>query len=140
MKGYLTEGAELIGILCVNGIIAVSLRDCELILRSIAEAEPWLHDPGCAYLPWDPSPLPSRPLTIGVIREDHECHVLPPIRRTLDVTCSKLEAAGHELVDMELYICDELAKNATDFFQLEGAAVTLHGPLSNCRADMYLGS
>ncbi|KAF2099750.1 general amidase [Rhizodiscina lignyota] len=121
LKGYLTEGAEMIGILCVNGVIAVSLRDCDLLLRANAEAEPWLYDPGCAYLPWDPSPLPSRPLVFGVISKDHETHLLPPLKRVLDEACSKLKAAGHELVEIELYKSDELASNASNFFQIEGA-------------------
>ncbi|OAG38195.1 hypothetical protein AYO21_07528 [Fonsecaea monophora] len=120
LQGYLTEGAETVGILCVNGVLAVSMRDCELLLRAISDAEPWLYDPGCSYLPWDSQPLPEQPLVFGVIWEDHETTPLPPLLRILRETCDKLRAAGHEVVDMEFYKCAELAKNAVGHFKLEG--------------------
>ncbi|OAP55797.1 hypothetical protein AYL99_09949 [Fonsecaea erecta] len=120
LQGYLTDGAETVGILCVNGVLAVSMRDCELLLRSVSDAEPWLYDPGCSYLPWESQPLPERPLVFGIIREDHETTPLPPLLRILRETSDKLRAAGHEVVDMEFYKCAELAQNAVGHFKLEG--------------------
>ncbi|EXJ70781.1 uncharacterized protein A1O5_05771 [Cladophialophora psammophila CBS 110553] len=120
LQGYLTDGAETVGILCVNGVLAVSMRDCELLLRSISDAEPWLYDPGCSYLPWDSQPLLERPLVFGVIWEDHETTPLPPLLRILRETCDKLRTNGHEVIDMEFYKCAELAQNAVGNFKLEG--------------------
>ncbi|KAL1844710.1 hypothetical protein VTK73DRAFT_1990 [Phialemonium thermophilum] len=120
LRGYLTEGAEAIGILCVNGVMAVSLRDCDHLLRSVTDAEPWLYDPGCSYSPWDPSPLPERPLVFGVILEDHETTPLPPLQRIAREACDKLRAAGHEVIEIDFYRCAELAKNAVGHFKLEG--------------------
>jgi Asp-tRNA(Asn)/Glu-tRNA(Gln) amidotransferase A subunit family amidase len=100
------------------------MRDCELLLRSVSEAEPWLSDPGCAYLPWETRGTPSQPLAFGVIREDHESRMLPPVRRALDETCEKLRAAGHEIIEMgEFYKSAELTKNAQDLFKIEGGKV-----------------
>jgi Asp-tRNA(Asn)/Glu-tRNA(Gln) amidotransferase A subunit family amidase len=124
LKGYLTPGAESVGILCVNGVIAVSMRDCDLLLRSVAEAEPWLSDPGCSYLPWEKREVPSHPLAFGVIREDHESTMLPPVRRALEETCEKLRAAGHEIIELgEFYRSAELTQNAQNLFKIEGGKV-----------------
>ena len=123
LQGYLTLGAEAIGILCVNGVMAVSMRDCDLLLRCVSDAEPWLYDPGCATLPWDASPLPNRPLVFGIILEDHETTPLPPLLRIMKETCDKLRAAGHEVIEIDFYKCAELATNAVGHFKLEGGKV-----------------
>ncbi|OIW28582.1 amidase [Coniochaeta ligniaria NRRL 30616] len=120
LRGYLSLGAEAIGILCVNGVMAISMRDCDLLLRTVSDAEPWLLDPGFSYLPWDNSPLPDRPLVIGIIVEDHETSPLPPLIRIMRETCDKLRAAGHEVVEMDFYKCAELAQNAVGHFKVEG--------------------
>lgn len=124
LKGYLQNGAECVGILCVNGVIASSVRDCEMLLRYVSQAEPWLRDPSCAYLPWPISGIPERPLVFGVIREDHDTSPLPPVRRVLHETCLKLEKAGHEVVEIDFHRSAELAQVAVDFFKIDGGKVS----------------
>lgn len=136
LQGYLTDGAENIGILCVNGVMAVSARDCEYLLRVVTEAEPWLYDPGCQYMPWIPDPVPNRPLVIGLITDDRDTAALPPIRRVIAETCKKLQDAGHEIVDVEIHKLSELAKNALALFQIEGGKVCVSENLSYKRARL----
>ncbi|KAK9473854.1 amidase signature domain-containing protein [Dipodascopsis tothii] len=122
MKGFWSPGQDATGILCVNAPMAVSLRDIELVTREISLAEPWLRDPSCQYLPWiEPEPV-QRPLAIGVISYDKEVRSLPPIARILEETVAKLKAAGHEIVEMELYKAEEISVNAVNNFQIDGAA------------------
>ncbi|KAK9462318.1 amidase signature domain-containing protein [Lipomyces oligophaga] len=125
MKGYLEPGAETAGILCVNAPMAVSYRDLEMLMRVVAEAEPWLYDPSCQYMPWIvPKPVDG-PLSIGVIRFDTEVQTLPPIARVLDETVEKLKAAGHDIIELELFKGDEISDNAVDHFKVDGGAFLL---------------
>ncbi|KAK7204916.1 general amidase-like protein [Myxozyma melibiosi] len=125
VKGYLEPGAETAGILCVNAPMAVSVRDLEFVMKCMSDAEPWLYDPSCQYLPWnEPKPL-DRKLSIGVIRFDTEVQTLPPVARVLDETVEKLKAAGHEIVELELYLADEISANAVDHFKVDGGAFLL---------------
>jgi Asp-tRNA(Asn)/Glu-tRNA(Gln) amidotransferase A subunit family amidase len=123
VKGHFFEGAEVTGILCVSGVIAISLRDCELLLRTISEARPWLEDPGCAFLPWKAAGSSERPLVFGVIREDPESTLLPPVERVLTETADRLRIAGHEVVELEFHKCSELNQVALNFFRIDGGRV-----------------
>ncbi|KAK9332148.1 amidase signature domain-containing protein [Lipomyces starkeyi] len=117
IKGYWPDGEDVTGVLCVDGPVTTSARDLELIVRSIAKAEPWLVDPSCARLPWvDPEPL-GRVLRIGVIRG---VKTYEPITSIYSSFIDKVSGAGHELIDMELLHGDELADLATAFFKADG--------------------
>ncbi|KAK7203246.1 amidase signature domain-containing protein [Myxozyma melibiosi] len=117
IKGYWPDGEDVTGVLCVDGPITTSARDLELILKSIAIQEPWLVDPSCARLPWvDPEPL-DRPLRIGVI---NSVKTYEPITSIFKDFQSKVAAAGHELVEIDLHKVTELADIATRFFKADG--------------------
>ncbi|KAK9476900.1 amidase signature domain-containing protein [Lipomyces japonicus] len=116
IKGYWTAGEEYVGILCVDGPITTSARDLTLIQRAIAETEPWNYDPTCLRLPWSEPKLGNR-LRLGVIRN---IPMLEPIKTIFNDYVAKVEAAGHELVDMDMLLGDDLAKNCGDFFRLDG--------------------
>ena len=120
IKGQWANGAETAGILCVNGVLARSSQDCELIMREISRAEPWLVDPGCIYSPWQDVQTPKDPLVIGVIREEGEANLLPPVKRTLDTVAEKIKTAGHEIVELEFYRTLDLSEVAVNFFKVDG--------------------
>ncbi|KAK9465689.1 amidase signature domain-containing protein [Lipomyces arxii] len=120
MKGYWEPGSEVAGILCVNAPMAVSYRDCEMLIRVIADAEPWLYDPSCQYLPWLKLEPLARPLSLGVIRFDGEIQTMPPVTRVLNELVEKLKIAGHDIVELELYRAEEISENAVDFFTADG--------------------
>ncbi|KAK9462601.1 amidase signature domain-containing protein [Lipomyces oligophaga] len=116
IKSYWPEGEDVTGILCVDGPIATSVRDLELIVSSIAKSEPWLKDPSCARLPWiEPATL-ERPLRIGLI----SIKTYEPITSILANFVEKVKAAGHEVVPMEFLYGKELSDIATAFYKADG--------------------
>lgn len=116
IKGYWPPGEEYNGILCVDGPIAVSMRDCELIVKSISGTKPWLYDPTCICSPW-PQEVPAKEkLSIGVIKVD----TLEPITSILKEAIAKLEAAGHEIVEVEFLEEEKLQDIASELFKVDG--------------------
>ncbi|ANB14728.1 Amd2p [Sugiyamaella lignohabitans] len=120
IKGYWPPGEEYNGVLCVAGPIAVSMRDCELIIKAIAETEPWKYDPTCIYSPWPKQKTlaadDKRPLSIGVVRGP----TAEPITSILAEACKKITDAGHELVEMEIINGPEMLDLTTKIFQVDG--------------------
>lgn len=91
------------------GPIATSLRDCELLLKAIASAEPWTVDPDVVFGPWEAQgELPSRRRgsgkkpVIGIVRTDGLIEPLPPVQRVLDDVVAALRARGVEVVEMDI--------------------------------------
>ncbi|KAJ9656778.1 hypothetical protein H2201_008430 [Coniosporium apollinis] len=91
------------------GPIATTLRDCELLLKTIADAEPWMVDPDVVFGPWEAQgELPSRRRgssgkpVIGMVRTDGLIEPLPPVRRVLDDVAAALRARGVEVVEMDI--------------------------------------
>lgn len=52
----------------------------------------------------------TRPLVIGVIMDDGVVKVHPPIERVMKEARSKLESAGHELIDWDVSGHDECVR------------------------------
>lgn len=84
----------------VNGPLAHTLDDVELYSRALIGKEPWLHDPRCLPIPWREVQLP-RSLKIAIMWHDNMVRPTPPITRALRIVKSKLESAGHELVEWD---------------------------------------
>lgn len=124
VKGHFFAGAEVTGILCVSGVIAVSLRDCELLLRTISESQPWLEDPSCSFLPWKPMDPIRLPLVVGVISDEPATTLLPPVRRVLEETANCVRMAGHEVIELEFHKCAELNQVALNFAKIDGGRVS----------------
>ncbi|OJD32556.1 amidase [Diplodia corticola] len=92
----------------LSGPLATSLRDCELLVRSIVSAEPWLLDDSALNLPWRSTSPPASsttttktPLRLGLITEDPTRPLHPPVLRALRTAASKLSAAGHTIVPLD---------------------------------------
>ncbi|KAK0658824.1 Acetamidase [Lasiodiplodia hormozganensis] len=95
------------------GPLATTLRDCELLTRSVVGAEPWLLDDGALNVPWrQQTLLPSssssvtngattKPLRFGLITEDPTRPLHPPVLRALRTAANKLSAAGHTIVPLD---------------------------------------
>lgn len=89
------------GILPVNGPIGHSIDDLEMFMQIVSSSQPWNYDHSCTQVPWSSAGhLSSRPLRIGVIPEDHEYTLHPPVRRALDSAAAKLREAGHTIIDL----------------------------------------
>lgn len=92
-QGGVLPGSSKIAIEATAGPIARSVRDAEMLLRAISNADPWLLDPDVLPQTWDLQPLlqlnsrgsaPSQPLRVGVARTDGHSTPLPPVQALLD--------------------------------------------------------
>lgn len=81
----------------VIGPIAHSVRDLQLFMKTVIDAQPWVLDPKVIPLPWREF---KRDVTIGVIWEDGIVMPHPPITRALSETVAKLKATGMKVVDL----------------------------------------
>ncbi|KAI7055522.1 amidase [Hortaea werneckii] len=87
-------GSSKLGIEATAGPIAKTVRDCELLLRVVGDASPWLFDPDVLPHSWTQQlpllPPPSsrspttQPLRIGIVRSDGHTLPLPPIATLMD--------------------------------------------------------
>jgi amidase len=98
---YLSAGGSE-QILCIVGPMAVSLRDCVLLLKAMEDAQPWMLDPYCLRMPWNPVPK-SRDFTIGVMWTDGIVQPHPPVMRVLKETVAKLQARGMKVKEWKPY-------------------------------------
>jgi amidase len=86
------------------GPMCRSAADIRLFMRSLAAQKPWLHDPECLPIPWreEEESLPEQ-LCFGVAIGDGYCNATPPLRRAVEITKSKLLAAGHKFIEFTPY-------------------------------------
>lgn len=70
--------------------------------KAVITARPWDLDPKCAPLPWRSGvyiEMQTRPLVIGIMRDDGVVKPHPPVARVLNHVAKLLQGAGHELVE-----------------------------------------
>ncbi|KAI7094995.1 amidase [Hortaea werneckii] len=85
-------GSSKLGIEATAGPIARTVRDCELLLRVVGDASPWLFDPDVLPHSWTqqlpllppPSSRPTQPLRVGIVRSDGHTLPLPPIANLME--------------------------------------------------------
>ncbi|PIG89369.1 general amidase-B [Aspergillus arachidicola] len=89
------------GIKPAAGPLAQSLDDIELFMSTVLKAEPWRYDVTTIGSPWVTAlRLPSL-LTIGVLGEDPDFPVHPPVRRAMESAIAALAKKGHRIVRLE---------------------------------------
>ncbi|PVI01576.1 amidase signature enzyme [Periconia macrospinosa] len=94
-----TDGQEHVP--SVIGPMTRNLPSLVTATKAVIDAQPWNLDPKCCPIPWRQdvfADVQSRPLVIGVMRDDGVVRLHPPIARVLDEVATKLQKAGHELV------------------------------------------
>ncbi|KAF7158153.1 hypothetical protein CNMCM5623_002819 [Aspergillus felis] len=91
--------AGMVGIAAVTGPLCHSLRDAELLLRTVFNSHPEDLDDSVVGFPWCDAPAKDV-LTIGVMAEDPKYPLHPPMQRTLALAAKKLAAAGHRIIDL----------------------------------------
>lgn len=99
----------------VNGPITTSIDSLELYSKTIIDDEPWLKDAKVIEFPWRNISLPEK-LTFAVCYDDGIVKPTPPVTRGLKSVISKLEAAGHEIIEWEPIDHKRLANLITSFF------------------------
>jgi amidase len=86
------------------GPMTHSVPDVRLFMKALADQKPWLVDPKILPLPWreDEEKLPEK-LCFGFGMGDGTVTPSPPLRRAMEITKQKLEAAGHSVVEYTPY-------------------------------------
>jgi len=119
-EGGSRNGASSIGLPPSAGPIATSVRDCELLLRTISDSRPWEVDPNVTYGLWnEQGGLRKQPL-IGVIRKDGVVDPLPPISVVLDETVLALRRSGIEVIEIDAPVFKKCQSLANKFFGIDG--------------------
>lgn len=114
------KGASNIGLSASAGPIATSLRDCELLLKSISDTRPWEIDPNVAHGLWnEQGSIHQKPL-IGVIRRDGVIDPLPPVSKVLDESVEVLKLSGIEVIEVEAPSFNKCQSLANKFFGIDG--------------------
>lgn len=87
------------GIMPVAGPLCHSTRDAELFLKTVFNSNAADLDESVLGVPWAvPQQRPI--LTVGIMPEDPQCPLHPPMQRTLKTVVNKLEACGHRIIDL----------------------------------------
>ncbi|KAJ6097040.1 hypothetical protein N7499_001414 [Penicillium canescens] len=89
----------MVGVAPTAGPICHSARDAELFLRVVFNSNAADLDDGALGISWT-EPKPSSILTIGIMPEDPERPIHPPMKRVLADAVHSLTAAGHRVVDL----------------------------------------
>jgi Asp-tRNA(Asn)/Glu-tRNA(Gln) amidotransferase A subunit family amidase len=114
------KGASNIGLPASVGPIAVSLRDCELFLKTVSDARPWERDPSLAYGLWSEQGSIERKPLLGVIRQDGLITPLPPVSKALDETVRSLRSSGLEVIEIDAPAFKKCQSLANKFFGIDG--------------------
>lgn len=95
-------------ILSVVGPLATTPAGLKLVVQSLLETEPWMHDPLVHPIPWRIEQEQSvkklvqeKRLTFAVFRYDGMASVHPPVKRAVEELVKKLEDQGHKVVEWQ---------------------------------------
>ncbi|KAF2688416.1 amidase [Lentithecium fluviatile CBS 122367] len=105
----------------VIGPVGRSVRDAELIMRTICTGNTWMLDENVLHAPWRRVDPVTRPLRFGLIRGHAKRPLHPPIARALHSAATKLKEMGHQIILLDDQIPDlyETAILAWKFFKLD---------------------
>nr|OQO27347.1 hypothetical protein B0A51_05052 [Rachicladosporium sp. CCFEE 5018] len=135
-EGGAPEGSSKVAIESTAGPIAHSVRDCEMFLRVIGDAKPWLFDPDCLAQNWEQQNSISRSLPgasksvlrIGIVRTDGHVTPLPPVQRVIEDVASALRSGSStsstqiEVVELDLSsLLSRCLKVSNGVFSIDGA-------------------
>ncbi|KAE8389316.1 amidase signature domain-containing protein [Aspergillus alliaceus] len=83
------------------GPLAQSLDDLELFMSTVLNVGPWKYDVTTIGSPWQTTfKIPSL-LTIGVLAEDPDFRLHPPVRRAMESAVEALTKKGHRIVRLK---------------------------------------
>lgn len=79
--------------------MANSVEDLELFMKVTMDQRPWHYDSSVVDIPWrDLGDVADKRLVIGVMAEDPDYPLHPPVRRAIAKTAAVLEKAGHKII------------------------------------------
>ncbi|KFZ07247.1 hypothetical protein V501_06627 [Pseudogymnoascus sp. VKM F-4519 (FW-2642)] len=107
------------GILSTGGPLTRSVRDVEYFLKNFLSVENdiWSLDETAMYAPWRSvspsiSEVAGKKLRIGFVTESNKFPLHPSVLRTFKDAISKLEIAGHIVVNMEQHLPSQFLDKA----------------------------
>ncbi|KAL1887598.1 hypothetical protein Sste5346_010099 [Sporothrix stenoceras] len=109
------------GVPAVCGPLANSLRDMQLLVKTVRAAAPWTLDPTTLPYIYEAVPstqTPRRPV-VGVIRQSG-LTLHPPVRRAIQEAVSRLQAAGFEMREFVPPDFATIKKITAELFTLDG--------------------
>lgn len=129
VRSLLVEGMEGTGVRSSVGPMATSLRSCEMLLKTILEAETWKYDGSVISIPWV-GLEPKRKLRVGVARDDGVYTPSPPIRRGLEKVVDLIGGDEDiEIVEIDLPDVKPVYQDFISYMTLLGPDVSLLTPL-----------
>jgi Asp-tRNA(Asn)/Glu-tRNA(Gln) amidotransferase A subunit family amidase len=104
LEGGVSAGSSKISLQSCAGPIANTLRDCELFLRTVAEAQPWDFDAEVIFGNWrsQGSLVKKEEVVVGIVRRDGIVEPLPPVQNVLNDTVQALRDEGIHVVEMDI--------------------------------------
>ncbi|KAF4815371.1 Acetamidase [Colletotrichum tropicale] len=98
-SNYPFPKVHLPGVAPVAGPMANSVDDLFLFMETVLSQNPWRYDASAIAAPWSaPKSDSTKHLTVGVLPEDPEYPMHPPVRRALEDAVSALLKAGHKVI------------------------------------------
>ncbi|KAL2800986.1 amidase signature domain-containing protein [Aspergillus keveii] len=102
ISGYM---AGIPGIEPSAGPLGQSIDDIELFMATVLSGETWRYDSSSASAPWGSSipaekSVEGRLLTIGILPEDPQYPLHPPVHRALTSAIDALRRKGHRLIQL----------------------------------------
>lgn len=111
------------GILSTAGPMATSIRDCQLFLRILMQAETWKYDSTVVSIPWTNVEAKKR-LRIAVVENDGAFTPTPPIRRVIKEAAALLKKNEDiEVISLTLPDVKEHCQNLVSHWAVTGGAV-----------------
>lgn len=93
-------------VLSVVGPLAHSVASLKLLVRSLLDQEPWLHDPLCHEIPWREDHeeqvrhlISTSKLAFGIMKHDGVVTPHPPVQRAMNIVVKTLENQGHKVIE-----------------------------------------
>ncbi|CAK1362306.1 Acetamidase [Cercospora beticola] len=120
-------GSSKLGIEATAGPIATTLRDCELLLRVVADSAPEIYDVEVVAQDWSrqlPLILRGRKLRVGLIRTDAIARPLPIIDHLMDEVAKTLRASKESIEVVEVdasRILSRILKTFNGIVSIDGA-------------------
>jgi amidase len=103
-EGGSPPGSSQLSLQSSAGPLARTIRDCELLLKTVAEAEPWNRDADVVFGGWNAQGELSgqHDIVIGLVRRDGVIEPLPPVQNMLADAVGALKAQGIQVVEMDI--------------------------------------
>jgi amidase len=121
------------GVKAVAGPMVTSIRDAQMFMKTIVQAQPWKYDSAVNRTVFQGLQVPAKDeVVIGYLENDGVFTPHPPVRRAIQEAVTKLESAGVKLVPITLPDISKMYAALFSFFRSAGAGVSICPTLIRC--------